>query len=105
MDEPLKLRIKWSLFDYYSPIRFRIADWKHLKILKRGYGQYMLVDSTMEYKGRLIELCVPYKLFVYKLLAMPIIHQKKIITGEWAIELTKTYRHEKGGMIVKVVQE
>ena len=99
-------RIRWSDFQYYEPVRIRITDWKNLKMKNYGRTVFMLVESEMDYKGRKIELCVPYHKLVNKLRVMPDVrNQRKVIKGKLMIEITKTFGTEKGGMHIKVVEE
>ena len=94
-------RIKWSEFPYYSPIRIIIKDWKNLKVYMR---QYLLIDSEMEYKERKIELCVPYHVFVRKIIKLPVEWQKLIISNNAIIEIEKTYKFEDHGMRINNVE-
>lgn len=99
-------RIRWSDFLHYEPVRIRLTNWKNLKMKQYGRTKFMLVESQMDYKGRKIELCVPYHKFVNKLRTMPDVrNQRLVIKGKLMIEIMKTYRYEQGGMIVKVVEE
>ena len=100
IDEELRIRIRWSDFIYYHPIRLRITNWKNAK---RFHNQYLLVNSEMAYKDKLIELCVPYHRFVDQLRKLPIKEQKSIIAGNALIELEKLPISINHGMNLRVV--
>ena len=102
--EELKLRIKWSRFDYYAPIRIIISDWKNLTIVNYGTGKYMLVDCIMEHGKHQIELCIPYFKFVKALRQLKNEEQKLIIQNKAIIELMKTYRFDRGGIKINKVE-
>jgi len=101
MEKEHRIRVRWSDWDYYSPIRLRITDWNNLKIYLRNY---MLVDSEMEYKGKEIELCVPYYRFVSKLRGLRVESQKAIIKGKAILTLMKTYKWDNQGMVISGVE-
>ena len=101
-EEPI-FRVKWSEFDLYVPFRFRIIDWKGLKIAHYGKGEFMLVISEMDYNKQKIELCVPYGNFVRRLQELPMENQRWIVQGKAVITIMKSYIHDCWGMkIIKV---
>ena len=104
MPEDLKLRIKWSLFEHYNPIRIIISDWKNLTIVNYGRGKYMLVDCIMEHGKHQIELCIPYAMFVRHLRELRSIEQKLIINNKAIVELMKTYKWDNYGLVIRKVE-
>ena len=91
-----RFRVRWSEVDRYVPFRLIIRDWKNLK-MKWGM---MLVPSAMAYKGREIELCIPYKAFVNRLRHLHIQDQKDIVEGKAVFEVMKTWKHDRFGMVI-----
>ena len=67
MEDEIKVKIRWSDFEHYNPIRIIISDWKNLTIVKYGRKEYMLVDCIMEHGKHKFELLVPYNMFVRRL--------------------------------------
>ena len=102
--EDLKLRVKWSLFNYYEPIRIIISDWKNLKIVNYGKGKYMLVDCIMEHGKHKFELLIPYANFVWHLRQLRSEEQKLIINNKAIVELMKTYKYDNFGMVIRKVE-
>lgn len=102
--EDLKLRVKWSLFNYYEPIRIIISDWKNLTIIKYGKGKYMLVDCIMEHGKHPIELLIPYANFVWHLRQLRSIEQKMIMQNKAIVEIEKTYKWDNYGMKIRRVE-
>ena len=98
----MKVRINWKDFERYSPIRIIIPDWNNVRRYKR---LYMLVDSIMEYRGRMIELCVPYTQFITCIRKLPKFQQQMIVDGNAIIELMKVYRDEHYGIIIRNIRE
>ncbi len=93
-------RIRWSEFEYYVPMRIIIRDWKNLSILRK---QYLLIPSEMEYKGRMVELCVPYVPFIRQMRKLPVSQQKQIIRGNAVIELVKAFKRDLGGLKIRYI--
>ncbi len=94
-------RIKWSEFLYHQPLRIVITDWHNLKTLFAN--SYLLIPSLLEYKGRKIELCVPYRPFTRLLRKLPLEKQRWITDGKAVIEIMKTPMRDHYGMrILKV---
>ena len=104
MEDELKLRIKWSLFERYNPIRIIISDWKNLKIINYGKGKYMLVDCIMEHGKHPIELLIPYANFVWHLRNLRSIEQKLIIQNKAVVEIEKTYKRDNYGLRIRKVE-
>ena len=102
--EDLKLRIKWSLFEKYNPIRIIISDWKNLTIVKYGKSEYMLMDCIMEHGKHKFELLVPYLNFVTHLRDLRTEEQRLIIKNNAIVELEKTYKHDNWGMRIRKVE-
>ena len=102
--EDLKLRIKWSLFNHYEPIRIIISNWKNLTIVKYGRKEYMAVDCIMEHGKHPIELLIPYTLFVRRLRDLRSIEQQLIIHNKAVVELEKTYKWDNYGMKIRRVE-
>src|SRR3990167_2153108 len=101
-EEPI-FRVRWSELERYIPFRFRITDWKGLKIAKYGRGEFMLVLSEMDYNKQKIELCVPYGNFVRRVRELSLEEQKWIVQGKGMITIIKTFRMDFFGMkILKV---
>ena len=93
----MKIRIRWSDWIYYQPIRITVTGWDTAKAIKYGKSLYFIVDAVMEYKARPIELCMPYHKFVTAI---------KFLKPEWRrglLEITKTYRWDNYGMVIKNV--
>jgi len=97
-----RIRIRWSDFEYGHPIRLRITNWKTAKII---YSKYFLVNSEMEYKGKLIELCVPYHKFIDRVRKLPVKQQRWIVTGKAIIELEKLPFSKDFGMRINKVEK
>jgi hypothetical protein len=91
-----RFRVRWKELDYYIPLRLIIRDWANLK-MKWGM---MLVPSAMAYKGREIELCIPYRMFVKRLQHLPILEQKAIIEGKAEFEVMKTCKWDRYGLVI-----
>ena len=104
MPEDLKLRVKWSLFGRYEPIRIIITDWKHLTIVKYGRNEYMAVDCIMEHGKHPIELLVPYMMFVRHLRDLRSEEQQLIIKNKAVIEIEKTYKWDNYGLRIRKVE-
>ena len=102
--EYLKLRIKWSLFEHYNPIRIIISDWKNLTIVKYGKSEYLLVDCIMEHGKHPFELLVPYLNFVSHLRDLRTEEQQLIIKNNAIVELEKTYKWDNYGMRIRKVE-
>lgn len=95
-------RLKWSELEHYHPLRIIITDWKNLKTF--WYNRYMVVPSALEYKGKKIELCVPYQPFIRLLRKLPLKEQKMIVAGNAVIEIMKTYKRDRWGMVIQKVE-
>ena len=96
-----RYRIRWSEFMYNEPMKIIIPDWKLIKTL--CHNKYLLVDALMEYKGREIELCIPYMPFI---MAIRFLHHDKqvlIKEGNAIITLMKTYIKISHGIVIKGV--
>ena len=104
MVDDLKLRIKWSLFNHYEPIRIIITDWKNLTIVNYGKGKYMLVDCIMEHGKHPIELLIPYANFVHHLRDLRSVEQKMIMNNKAVVEIEKTYKNDNWGMRIRKVE-
>ena len=88
--------------EYGSPIRLKIGDWQGAK---RFHRNYFLVDSEMEYKGKLIQLCVPYHRFVDEVRKLPVNQQRLVIEGKAIIELEKLPLNVNHGMKINSVEK
>lgn len=95
LDDEIELKLKWSDFPYYDPIRIIITNWKNLKTLFAG--RFMVVPCAMEYKNRKVSFCIPYSPFVRRLRLLPVKQQRMIIGGKAVIELVKTYKSDSAG--------
>ena len=102
--EDLKIRVRWSDFNHYEPIRIIISDWKNLKIVNYGKGKYMLVDCIMEHRKHPIELLIPYGNFVHHLRNLRSVEQKMIMDNKAIVELEKTYKYDNWGMRIRKVE-
>ena len=105
MVEEKKVKIRWGDFEWYSPIRIRISDWKHLTIVKYGKDEYMLVDCIMEHGSHPFELLVPYYKFVRCLRDLKSEEQQLIIQNKAIIQIMKTFRSDNFGMKITKVDE
>lgn len=94
-------RLRWSEFMHYEPLIIIIKDWKNLKTFYNN--RYLLVPSAMQYKDRDVMLCVPYKPFVRVLRALPLCQQKWIVNGNAEVEIVKTYKWDRFGMVINKV--
>ena len=104
MRDEIKVKIRWSDFEKYNPIRIIISDWKNLTIVKYGGNDYLLVDCIMEHGKHKFELLVPYHLFVRKLRDLRTEEQQLIIKNKAIVELEKTYRYDGWGMKIRRVE-
>jgi len=102
-DEEFIPRIRWSELETYVPFRFKILDWKGLKIAHYGRGDFMLVLSELNYNGKKVELCVPYDVFVRRLKELPLEEAQLIVKGKAVIEIVKTFRFDNYGMRITKV--
>lgn len=100
----IKVKIKWSLFEHYNPIRIIISDWKNLTIVNYGRGKYMMVDCIMEHGKHQIELLIPYGMFVKHLRGLEQQDQKLIANNKAIITLEKTYKWDNHGMRIRKVE-
>ena len=103
-DEEFIPRVKWSEIEYYIPFKFRITDWKNLKIAHYGRGDYLLALSEMDYNKKKIELCVPYSDFIRRVRDLPLEEQRWIIQGNAMITIVKTFRMDFWGMKITKVE-
>lgn len=97
----MRLRINWSKFEYYMPIKLRITDWEGCKTFKQNY---LLIDSLMEYNGKMIELCVPFLLFINCVRGLRGELQEQIMSGKATFHLTRLHRKFSHGMKIDEVQ-
>ena len=104
MENQIKIRIRWSDFNRYEPIRIIISDWKNLTIVKYGKDKYMLVDCIMEHGKHKFELLVPYYKFVRHLRGLEQEAQKLIVQNKAIITIMKTYKDDNWGMCIRKVE-
>jgi len=97
-----RIRIRWSDMSIGEPIRLRITNWRGAKLFRL---KYFLVNSEMEYKGKLIELCVPYHKFIDRVRKLPVKQQRWIVTGKAIIELEKLPFSKDFGMRINKVEK
>ncbi len=98
-----RYRLRWSDMLYNEAMKIIIPDWKLVKTMFNN--NYLLVDALLEYKGREIELCVPYQPFIWAIRFLKEDKQKLIKNGNAVITLMKTYKRINHGIIIKEVTQ
>ena len=97
-----RYRVRWSEFSYNEPLKIIIPDWGLIRTV--CHNLYLIVDTLLEYKGREIELCIPYHPFITAIRLLTVDKQRLIKEGKAVITLMKTYRKIEHGIIIKGVE-
>ncbi len=89
--------------EYNHALKIIIPDWSLIRTA--CHNLYLIVDALLEYKGREIELCVPYMQFITAIKLLP--HDKQVLikNGNAVITLMKTYKKISHGIIIKEVAQ